>query len=53
MTLPTFDAVIQYNGIVLKYEDSNRRIRELRFFSERLRSDPRYRVLPRFHGRLG
>lgn len=42
MTLPTFDAVIQYNGIVLKYEDSNRRIRELRFFSERLRSDPRY-----------
>lgn len=42
MTLPTTDAVIQYNGIILKYEDSNRRIQELRFFSEKLRSDTRY-----------
>lgn len=43
MTLPTFDAVIQYNGIVLKYPDSNHRIEELRFFSEKLRNDERYK----------
>jgi len=43
MTLPTFDAVIQYNGIVLKYPDTNHRIKELRFFSEKLRDDERYK----------
>lgn len=43
MTLPTFDAVIQYNGVVLKYPDSNHRVEELRFFSEKLRDDERYK----------
>jgi len=42
MTLPTFDAVIQYNGVTLKYPDSNNRVKELRFFSEKLRNNERY-----------
>lgn len=43
MTLPTFNAVIQYNGIVLKHPGSNHRVEELRFFSKKLRGDERYK----------
>lgn len=59
-TLPTFDAVIQRNGIVLNYPGTRVRIHELRFMCEALRHDPRFikagmtgRVIPaqvRFQG---
>lgn len=59
-TLPTFDAVIQRNGIFLNYPGTRVRIHELRFMCDALRSDPRFikagktgRVIPtqvRFQG---
>lgn len=41
-TLPIHHAVIQYNGIILKYPGSENNVHGPRFMSEALREDPRF-----------
>lgn len=41
-TLPSYQGVIQHNGIVLKFPESDIRVRELRFFCDDLREDQRF-----------
>lgn len=42
LTLPEWDAIIQYNGIVVKTADGKRNVNEVRFFCPALRADPRF-----------
>jgi hypothetical protein len=42
LTLPSWPAVMQHNGIVLKSPDGKRNLAELRFYSDALKNDHRY-----------